>query len=343
MAISFFGLDIGTSSIKAVELEKHGEKWWLVTAGEIESSKKGLISESQLEREQLVETIKKLIKEAKIKTRNVVAALPESQIFTRTSSMPVLTDKELASAIRWEAEQLIPIPLSDVSLAWQVLSRPEKPAANDKMEVLIIAAPLTLVNKYISILKTAGLKPLALETEVVAMNRALVTPNSPTTLIVSIGAFTTDITISRGGVLAYTRSIATGGDTFTRALESELGFERLQAEEYKKNYGLLEDQLDGKIYAVLRPVFEIIVGEIKKSIAAYSSKGAVSPVRRIVVSGGSAKMPGAITYLTSELGIEVEIGDPWARIDKQSINPKLSEDRAVYSVATGLAMREFGG
>ena len=339
MSLKFFGLDIGTSSIKAVELEKHDKIWWLTRAGEVQSSKKGLISESQVEREQLVESIKKLVKEARIATNNVVAALPESQIFTRVISMPVLTDRELASAIRWEAEQYIPIPLSDVSLAWQVLLRPEKPGADSKMEILLIAAPLPLVDKYITILRMAGLKPLSLETEILAMTRVLIASSSPTTLLVSIGAFTTDITITRGGILTFTRSIATGGDALTRALETELGFEQLQAEEYKKNYGLLEDQLDGKIYAVLKPVFEIIVGEIRKALANYAAKAADSTVKRAVICGGGAKMPGAVVYLAQELSMEVQMGDPWVQVAKQSINPKLTEDRAIYAVATGLAMK----
>jgi type IV pilus assembly protein PilM len=340
MANKFFGLDIGTSSIKAVELtQKDKNTWWLSRAGEVQSLKQGLVSESQVDKEHLVDSIRKLVKEARISTNNVVCALPESQIFTRVISMPILTDKELASAIRWEAEQYIPVPLSDVSLAWQVLSRPDKPSSDAKMDLLLIAAPLILVDKYLDILKMSGLKPLALETELLAMTRALVVPNSPTTLVVSIGAFTTDITITKSGVLTFTRSIATGGDALTRALETELGFEKLQAEEYKKNYGLLEDQLDGKIYAVLKPVFQIIVGEIKKALTNYAVKAPDDPVKRAVVCGGGVKMPGAVVYLASELAMEVQVGDPWTQVAKESINPKLAEDRAIYAVATGLAMK----
>ncbi|RPI50394.1 MAG: type IV pilus assembly protein PilM, partial [Deltaproteobacteria bacterium] len=252
-AQNFFGLDIGTSSIKVVWLGKESQGIKLLAANSAPSPARGMLTESPTDQEALAQAIKKVQQDAKISTNKVVSALPESQIFTRVIDMPVLTDKELASAIRWEADQYLPVPVNEVSIAWQVLTRPEKVSPNSRMQVLLIAAPLGLVDKHIAILSKAGLKAVSLETENLAIVRALVDRNSPTSLILSLGAFTTDICIAKGGVLVSTRSIATAGNSLTRSISAELNFEAAQAEEYKKTYGLLEDQLDGKVFAAMRP------------------------------------------------------------------------------------------
>jgi type IV pilus assembly protein PilM len=160
--------------------------------------------------------------------------------------MPVLSDDELASAIKWEAEQYVPIPLTEVTLDWQVIFRPKTPAPDSKMEVFLVAAPMKVVNKYLKILKMANLRPIAVETDIIAIARSLVgnNPYSPTTLIVNIGASTTDLSIVRVGAIAFTRSIATGGTAFARSIAQDLGFELPQAEEYKKTYGLDETKLE---------------------------------------------------------------------------------------------------
>jgi len=335
-----FGLDVGTSSIKAVQVKKEGPVVKLVTAGYIAAPTKKILSESTVDQESVAQVISKLTSTLKISTKNVISALPESQIFTRVIEMPILNDKELASAIKWEAEQYIPVPLTEVNLAWQVLQRPVKIEPGAQMEVLLIAAPKALVEKHIKILKMAGLNPVSLETEVVATTRALVDKMSPTTMIISIGAYTTDICIAKMGVLASTRSIATGGEALTKAIAEDLGFDHAQAEEYKKTYGLLENELEGKIMATIKPVFDIIVGEAKKSILAYESKKSGDQVKRVILSGGGGKLPGAIEHLVSELGIEVQLGDPWFFLEKGPyISKQLLEDRPLFAVATGLALK----
>jgi len=341
-AQEYFGLDVGTSSIKAVQVKREGVVTKLVTAGYIDVPTKKILSESSVDQESVAQAISKLISTLKINTKNVVSALPESQIFTRVIEMPILNDRELASAIKWEAEQYIPVPLTDVNLAWQVLLRPVKIEAGLKMEVLLIAAPKVLVEKHVRILRLAGLNPLNLETEVVAVTRALVDKMSPTTAVISIGAYTTDICIASKGVLAFTRSIATGGEALTKAISEDLGFDHAQPEEYKKTYGLLENELEGKIMTTIKPVFEVIVGEVKKAILAYESKKTDDQIKRIVLSGGGGMLPGAVEYLVSEFGMEVQLGDPWFFLEKGPyISKQLLENRPLFTVATGLALKQI--
>lgn len=341
MAEEFFGLDIGTAQIKAVQVKKTGTAVILTAAAMTPAPTRGILSDAVQDQEVLADNLAKLISSSKITTTNCVSALPESQIFTRVISMPVLNDKELASAIRWESEQYIPVPLTEVNLAWQTLSRPIKPTSESKMDVLLIAAPKILVEKHVRILKLAGLKPFGLETETLAMARSLTDKISPITLLISIGAYTTDICIAKSGTLLYTRSIATGGEAFTKSLVEEFGFERDQAEEYKKNYGLLEDQLEGKIANILKPVLEILVGEIKKATGAFES-ARKEKIHLAILTGGGATMPGIIEYLAQELDLEVQVGDPWAKLEKAPDLPKsVLSDRVYFAVATGLALKNI--
>lgn len=341
MVEEFFGLDIGTSQIKAVQLRRGGAKTTLKAAGMIAVPGLGLLSESTTDQETLASSISKFVKSTQITTSACVSALPEAQIFTRVIQTPVLNDKELASAIKYEAEQHLPVPVTEVNTAWHVLSRPSEVTPEAKMDVLLIAAPKVLVEKHLKILRMAGLKPLALETEILAMTRSLVSNSAPTTLLISIGANTSDICIAKAGTLLSTRSIATGGEAFTKAISEELGFDRDQAEEYKKNYGLLEDQLEGKIAVILKPVFEILVGEIKKVISLQEAKKK-EKIHSAVLAGGGVVMPGIIEYLAQELDLEVQTGDPWVGIELPSSIPKsVADQRLFFAVATGLALKEL--
>ncbi len=338
------GLDIGFSSIKVVALEKDKEQFKLVSLGFIPSPQPGIISDNDEDLEVLANTIKRLFAATRIENRDVVVALPESKVFTRViDDLPYLNDNELASAIRYAAEEFIPMSLADVNLNWQVLVRSDGKGKNTKTIVLVIASPKRAVTKYLKVLGLAGLRPKALETEIIAVTRSLVGNNiySPSTLIMQLGATTTDFAAVSKGLIWLTRSISTGGMALTRSLAQHFNFEVNQSEQYKKIYGLLEDQLEGKVFEALKPIVEIIAGEGKRVIQAYDAKYPQNPIKRVVLSGGGAKLPGLVIYLANILGLEVQEADPWYSIakEKSSIS-KLAQDAPSYSVAVGLALRE---
>lgn len=344
MAKITIGLDIGLSYIKVVSLSHEKDQHKLISLGSIAAPTPGMISDSENDLEAVAVTIKKLLSAAKINQKQVISALPESKIFTRViDDLPYLTDSELSSAIRFAAEEFIPMPLIDVNLNWQVLFRSGSKDSNAKTIVLVIASPKNIVTKYVEVLSFSGLKPKALETEIIAVTRSLVgnNPFSPSTLIILLGATTTDFATVSSGSIWLTRSISTGGQSLTRALAQQLNFEFSQAEEYKKVYGLLEDQLEGKVFEVLRPIVDIIATEAKRTIQAYESKYPQDPIKRVVIAGGGAKMPGLVIYFANSLGLEVQEADPWYSIIKdKAIAGKLAQEAPTYAVATGLALRE---
>lgn len=344
MSVPTFGLDIGSTLIKIAEIKPISGKHELTALGMAPTPSRGALSESEADQHSLAESIRNLVREAKISTSYVVASLPESQIFTRVIEMSALTDSELQSAIKYEAEQYIPIPLTDVKLDYQVLTRPEAGQTDKKMEVLLVAAPNVLINRYLKIINLAGLKPHALETEITASSRALLETSqfAPTTLMLEIGASTTELSVISSKKIVFTRSIATGGLAFTRAIAQDLGFETSQAEEYKRSYGLDATQLEGKIAAAIKPIFDVVGNEVKRAIAFWSGKHVEDSIKRVVVTGGSAKMPGLIPYLAELTGLEGQLGDPWQDL---SFNPALGtefkDDGAFYGIAVGLAEKEL--
>lgn len=344
MAKITVGLDIGFSTIKLVSLARENDTYKLVSLGSIACPQPGLMSESENDLEIVANAIKRLLSATKIEEKEVIAALPESKVFTRViDDLPYLTDNELSSAIRYAAEEFIPMPLGDVNLNWQVLFRSDGKNKETRTIVLVVASPKNVVTKYIKLLSMAGMRPKALETETIAVTRSLVgnNPFSPSTLIVQLGATTTDFATVSKGLIWLTRSISTGGMALTRALAQSFNFELAQAEEYKKVYGLLEDQLEGKVFEFLKPVVDIIVGESKRIIQAYEVKYPQNPIKRVVLSGGGARMPGLVIHFANSLGLEVQEADPWYSIAKdKNLISKLAQDAPSYSVAAGLALRE---
>jgi len=332
------GLDIGSKTIKMVELAKDGGKWKLRSSGVVGYSGNP-IEHMQDEKEltALSGLIKKLHKESNVSSKDIIIALPEPQVFTRTIKFPLLTDKEIASAVKWEAEQYIPIPINEAIIQHQVLERREN-ASPPEVIALLVAAPRVLVEKYVKVAQTAGLTVVAVETELMSLVRALA-PVDRTVLLVDFGARSTDIAIAKNGLLSFSRSVPTAGEAFTRAVAQSLGVEQKQAEEYKRTYGLSGSQLEGKVSGALSPVFRLVADEIKKAIQFYQTEEKGDSPQAIILSGGTAGLPEAISTLSKSLGVEVVVGNPFSKV---SLDPETAKKIApyapLYSIALGLAL-----
>lgn len=335
-----FGLDIGTNSMKAVWFETQSNGYSLLAANISNTPEKGMLSESPLDQEEMAQTIHTMVSEAAIGTKYVNIALPESQVYTRVIEMPILSDSELQSAIYWEAEQYIPVPLSTVTLDYKLLRKPQAPEDGNKMDILLVGAPTALIDKYEKILMLAGLTITSVETEILSVIRSVVTQdNFPTSIIVNMGATSTSLAIVRKGFVSFVYSIPTGGIAITRAIASAFGFSLQQAEEYKKIYGLSPENLGGKIGQAAQPVLSLIIAEMKKSIAYYNEKFANEPLQQVILCGGGAKLPGITTFFTNAIGLETTISNPWKILVAQEVPKDIIDNASLYNVAVGLAIR----
>jgi len=332
--MKFFGLDIGSQNLKIAQIEKNGKEANLLAFGSFPAPPRGLLSESEADLTALAEAIKKLQQEAQVKTKNVATALPQDKVYTKLVTFPKLSEKELKSAIKWEAEQYVPIPLDEATIDYQVIDE-VKEGKKIKTEVLLVAAPKRMIEKLIRVLRAADLNPVSLETEIFALARSLVSPDSESVLLVDLGARATDMAVVEGSQLVFTRSVPTAGEAFTRAVASNLNLDPAQAEEYKKAYGIDPKKLEGKISDVLQPLLESLVNEMEKVIRFYQSSKK-KRIKKVILAGGTAILP--------EISFEVQMGNPFARLKKNDeMMAKIPKGLApLYATAIGLALKKIG-
>ena len=335
------GIDIGTKTIKVVELEKNGASFSLLASGVVGYS--GTTVDKITDEKEMVsiaQIIKKLCTEARISSKEVAISIPEPLAFTRTIKFPPLTDGEIASAIKWEAEQYIPIPTSEAIIQHTILKRAEGNAEGGGVIVLLVAAPRVIVEKYVKVIQLAGLTPVSVETELIALCRSLAPPDK-TVLLADLGGSSTNLAIANRGLLSFSRSLPIAGDAFTRAVSQSMAITPQQAEEYKKTYGLSSSQLEGKIKGALDSVVRLVVDEIKKAVNYYLTQEKGETPSTLIISGGSSGMPDIISALSKTIGMEVLVGNPFSRVQVDpGFAQKLAPFAPLYSVAVGLAMHE---
>lgn len=343
MKSNTFGLDIGISKIKAVWLSREKDVLSYESALSVPTPSPGMQSESPFDHQELAQVINKLVSDAKITTNKVSISLPENHIFTKVIDMPILSEKELSSAIYWEAEEHIPAPIETMSLAWSILKIPKDAVAEKKMQVLLVAAPIQLIKRYQSILELSGLSVVSVETETLSIIRGVIKDhNSPTSIIMNIGSLNTSISIVQAGSIVFNYSIPLGGIALTRAIASDFGLSGTQAEEYKKTYGLSDKNLGGKVGVAIEPIFANILTEVRKAIAFYNEKYKNAfPINQILLTGGSANLPGIDVYFVRNIGIETVIANPWKMLNVRNVPNQLLQSGPEFTVACGLALKEY--
>ncbi len=338
-----FGIDIGTTTIKSVWLEKDGSNIRFKSSIIAPTPARGMLSEASLDQEEVAQTVRKMIADAKISARSAHIALPDNQVFEKVIEMPVLSDKELASAIYWEAEQHIPVPLSSISLDWKVLRREDTVKASPKMLVLLVGAPTHTIRKYQEVFEYAGIDIASLETEILSVIRTLVVSDTfPTSLIVNIGSLGTSIAIVQRGTIVLLYAIPLGGTAMNRAIATEFGFTSMQAEEYKKSYGIDENNFGGKIKAAIEPILLSMITEVKKTVSFYSERyRGENSINQIILTGGTARLPGIIPLFVEQLGLETAVANPWKSSGIQGVPQDLLDRGSEYTIAVGLGLKEL--
>ena len=337
--MSHFGLDIGASSIKAVQVKKDDKVLTITKVGVAVNPTGSLKMNTDVEVNSIAETIKKLIDDIKLDTRETAITLPESMVFSSVIDIPMMGDDQLEEAVSWEAENVIPRPLSEVSFSWKVIEtdRSEK----DQLKILIVASPLTVIEKYQKLTRLAGLDNRIIETEAIAIGRVLkVThPEKEYIALLQIGHDSTDVAIYYAGELLAVRTLTAAGEALTRGVSTSLNMDTQDSEEFKKAYGL-SLQLEGKIASSLIPVLDTISAEVKKTISNFEQKNDCH-VKLMLLAGGSVLMPGVAEYFTGKLGLEAQIADVTGVIqtDKTMVNIIKSQSPALL-VAIGSALAE---
>lgn len=344
-----FGLDISDLSLKLIKLKKRGKYLKLVSFLE-EEIKPGIIKEGEIRDEEgLVKIIKNAlpkVKGEKLKTKYVIVSLPEEKSFLQVIQMPSIPEEDLKSAVIYEAENYIPLPIEEVYLDYQVVP----PLRNhlDHYDVLIAALPRKTIDPYLSCLKKAGLLPQVLEIESLSIARALIKNEvSPfPELLIDMGATRTSFIIFSGYSLRFTTSIPVSSQKFTEIISKNLNLNLKKAEELKIKCGLTKEK---KIFEALIPALTDLIEQIKKYIDYYqthTSHEHLPPngrgIDKIYLSGGGANLKGLADFLSLELKLPVVLANPWINILPTPLKevPELSfEESLKYTAALGLALR----
>jgi type IV pilus assembly protein PilM len=327
---AFFGLDIGSSQVKVLEAEKANSGFRIKHYAAVNHTGG-----------ELAVTVQKALKEAGIKAvAEVNLALPESDVYTRIIETPRLSETELASSIQYEAEQYVPVALSEVELYHQVLEDSEVATEKKTMRVLLIAVPKEKIKRLTQLLDQAGLIPKSLETELFSLKRVFA-DLSKSQLLILFGHKTTDLMIMRKGSPLFLHSMASGGMALTKNLVNELSLSEDQAEQYKRTYGLREDLLEGKVAKVLMPLIDEAVNQVNKAFVYIQQQGVNKLPEQLVMAGGGALLPGLSGYLVKKLNMEVVVGDPLQRFVKDEDFKKLitSETNPYLGTVVGLAVK----
>lgn len=345
---NFLGIDIGLSGIKLVELANDSGHARLVTYAYFDKPVDNFDILFTEHIEETAGTIKEMLGMAKCTTKNTIAAVPVSSVFSSIISVPTTNEKEMKAAIAWEAKKLIPVPLEEIQLDSKVIEAGPKTDGTKKVSrVLLTGAPKVLVNRYIDLLnRRCGLNLLSLETEAFAQIRSLIGRDRSSIMIIDIGFQRTNISVVENGVPFLNRSIAVGGHSITESIGQMLGISYGQAETMKRDIRSMESFApSGDLTPILTALMKPIVNEIKYSFSLYQGQGGPGEQRRIdkiILTGGSALLPRLSEFITQLMNVNAYLGDPWARvIYPMDLRPVLDEIGSRFAVSIGCAMRDI--
>lgn len=330
-----FGLDIGSTSIKVVMSD--GKK---ISSISVVSNPTGktLMNMSNAEKIALADQLKMVVKSAGLKGKHVVASIPESLVFSRIMKFPIMSSPELATAIKWELDQSVPFPPNEVETSWAILEKPDKIKGDEKISVYVVAVPTPVSDAYVQLLELIELDPERLENEIPSLIRAFssVLNNASPSVIVDIGSSGTGLILTGKDKLFGNYYLPFGGSVLTKLVADAFGLPIAQAESYKRTYGMAKDQLEGKMFTVLKPAIDNLGGEIKKMAVAYQNEYKESTVSRVILTGGGAYLIGLIPYLSEFLeGMEVVVGDPFSGL---KVDPKYKALGPVFAISYGLSI-----
>ncbi|MBU4299405.1 type IV pilus assembly protein PilM [Patescibacteria group bacterium] len=330
-ARSFLGIDIGSSSIKVVELSRTGKTIKLENYAEAAASIPLLSSQ------ETAQNLRFILEQAKIKTKKAVFTLPDFSSFFTWFDLPPMSEAEIPEAVRYEAKQHIPTPLSGVTLDWQII---EGGGKGKKIKILLVVVPNEFVVQYSTIAKLSQIEPQVLEAEVFALSRSSLVNENKITALVDIGARSTTCSIIDNGVLKRSYSFDLSGNELTQIISQSLNIDELKAEELKKKYGLLTNRVKEKnLREILLPLINLILNEIKKVLENFY-QSETKTVQKVILAGGTALLPGLREYFESDLKKEVKITEPFFGISHpQTLEKTLKEIGPSYAIAVGAALR----
>jgi type IV pilus assembly protein PilM len=341
------GLDIGSSSVKAVELNKKGSNLHLVSLGYENLPPDTVVDGQIMELNNVSNVISSIFNEHQIKTTRVAAGVSGHSVIVKNIVLPQMSREELQESFSWHAEEHIPFDIADVNLDYQVTGN-----SSDALHVLMAACKSDKIANVRQAIQLSGKQPVIIDVDAFALQNCYELNYQPkpgdVVALLNIGASTMNINILNGTRSVFARDASVGGSQYTSLLQKELGLTFEQAEAVKRGHPLPEGAESRPIQPIIETVSDILALEVRKTMDFYraTAEEGDAAIKRILVSGGGSKLPGLTQYLAKRFEMPVDVFDPFRHIqvDARKFDPEyMREVVPEMAIAVGLALRGVDG
>ncbi|HKL26863.1 MAG TPA: type IV pilus assembly protein PilM [Desulfuromonadales bacterium] len=339
------GIDIGSSSVKLVQLREAKGGYHLVTLGMSLLPPEAIVDNAIMDSQTIIEVLQNLVESLKVKTKNVATSVSGHSVIIRKIQLPIMTEEEMEASIQWEAEQYIPFEISEVNLDFQILGGDPNDAS--QMDVILVAAKKDFVSDYVSMLRECGFNPVIMDIDCFSVQNVFESNygiEAEIVALIDMGASSMNVNILKDGMSVFTRDIQVGGSAYNEEIQKRLGLNHEDAEKVK--LGEEVDDVDPQtVAAILDDATDALTQEVQRSIDFFSATSSDEKVGKVYITGGVAKIAAVRESLANRLNVDVEVMDPWRQIgySEKDFDPEyLQAVGPVFTVAAGLAMRRMG-
>ena len=338
------GIDIGSSSVKVVQLKDDKGSFQLLNAGIFPLPPEAIVDNALMDSSAIADAIRNLVAALGIKIKDVVCSISGNSVIIRKIVLPAMPQEELEDQISWEAEQYIPFDINDVNMDFQILS----PDSNDpsKMNVLLVASKKDIINDYVAVFSEAGLQLSVVDVDSFAVQNAFEANHDYSSediiALVNIGASVMNINVIKDGITLFTRDVLMGGNLYSEEIQKQIG---LSSEDAETGKLLINESTNEPIRNVIFKVNETITQEIRRSLDFYNSTANDERISAVYISGGCSKIHNLISTISEKIGLPVEKLNPFAKLkfNEKDFDPEYLEEIAPFmAVPVGLAIRRLG-
>lgn len=338
------GIDIGSSSVKLVQIKELKGSYQLLNAGIVPLPPEAIVDNTLMDSTAIVSAIRNLITSFGIKVKDVACSISGNSVIIRKIILPAMPLEELEDQITWEAEQYIPFDINDVNMDFQILS----PDSIDpsKMNVLLVASKKDIINDYVTVFNESGLHLSVVDVDSFAVQNAFEINHDVGTedvfALINIGASVMNINVVKAGVTLFTRDVQMGGNLYTEEIQKQMGLSGSEAESIKI---LAYETRNADLLEVLGKVNETLTQEIRRSLDFYNSTANDDRITSIFISGGGSKVYMLVESISEKTGLSVEVINPFAKLkfNEKDFDPEyLQEIGPLMAVTVGLAIRRVG-
>jgi type IV pilus assembly protein PilM len=336
-----FGLDIGRSSVKIMQIDKSFKQARVTGYGTISFDEAAINSSGiVVNPEIIIEATYRLINErlvGSLSTRRVAVSIPNTNSFSRVLALPEMNRADIRAAVVAEVDQSIPLPLDQLYYDFSIT----RVLADGSIEVQLVATPRAIVESYLGVFEALGLELSLIESNISAMTRIVIhaEDHDVNTLIVDIGSTSCDLSIYDGSAIRATGTVDCSSERMTQNIATGLGITHQQAHSVKTRYGLEKSKKQDQIVSASEKELNKLISEIRKVMRYFTERNNTSgPIGQIIILGGGANLPGLASYITSRTRVATRLCSPWNNLSFGKLQPPHELETTLYTTAGGLGL-----